>query len=381
MNKPAVVILDLYDTGLAAGRALARLGYTVHGFDSHPQQPGFHSRFIQAHLTTPPGILSDLLQLRETLEQNPLLIPASDSFVQWISDNDETLSKCFNYSIPNKEILQRLSSKFNQNQLAQELGWNPPFFWEFDSADDRPILNENNFPIILKGAKSWQWQAAFGTKAQWIRNSDELDTWLDKVKEKGISVLLQEWIPGPVTDQFEVSGLVTRKFPSQPISITIQKLRQYPEPLGFGTEIKTISKPELTALVHEGLKKIQYTGFFNIEFKWDPRTNTYRFIELNPRVWQQIDLAQTSGLCFPLLHALDATHEDFTIPEINPTTALRWIDPYFDLRSRLQEPRALTKITAPLTWLRSLFRAHKCGLYSWDDPLPALKQLGRFLFS
>ena len=49
------------------------------------------------------------------------------------------------------------------------------------------------------------------------------------------------------------------------------------------------------------MEALNWKGFANVEFKYDPRDDSYKFIEINARVWQQIGLAEALGINFPML--------------------------------------------------------------------------------
>jgi hypothetical protein len=62
---------------------------------------------------------------------------------------------------------------------------------------------------------------------------------------------------------------------------------------GLGWVVERISDPDgLTPITRRILDALQYVGPFELEFVFDPASEIYRAIELNPRFWMQHRLAQ-----------------------------------------------------------------------------------------
>jgi D-aspartate ligase len=88
---------------------------------------------------------------------------------------------------------------------------------------------------------------------------------------------------GPETDIYVFAAYFDKSASPHGI-FTGQKIRQYPIGFGTTTMMKTTYKPELVEMSVEFLKKLGYQGLCDVEFKYDRRDDTYKIIEINPRL-------------------------------------------------------------------------------------------------
>ena len=85
-TRRAAFVLGLFDTGLAAVRALGRARVPVYGFDASPSEFGFHSRYGSHALcpdpvSEPHELVRFLLDRARQCAEPPILYPTSDAFV------------------------------------------------------------------------------------------------------------------------------------------------------------------------------------------------------------------------------------------------------------------------------------------------------------
>lgn len=91
-----------------------------------------------------------------------------------------------------------------------------------------------------------------------------------------------------VTDKHNISvcGWYDKDFKQYAVT---RKILQHPPKTGNGDVIETVGDfpEELLVASEEILKKLKYSGPFELEFVYDNKNNTYKVIELNPRYWMQ----------------------------------------------------------------------------------------------
>ena len=84
-------VLGLFDTGLAALRALGRAGLPALGFDYEPEGFGFQSRYgsrvVCPHPDAPAELIRILCEQARPFPKRPILYPTSDAFVAFVSEN------------------------------------------------------------------------------------------------------------------------------------------------------------------------------------------------------------------------------------------------------------------------------------------------------
>ena len=82
------------------------------------------------------------------------------------------------------------------------------------------------------------------------------------------------------------------------------------------------------------LDNLEWNGPAMIEFKHDSRTNEYKLIEINPKLWGSLDLTISSGVDMPLIlvnQCLDLgtiekkPYKDLTYRWFFPDEALQWV--------------------------------------------------------
>jgi predicted ATP-grasp superfamily ATP-dependent carboligase len=117
------------------------------------------------------------------------------------------------------------------------------------------------------------------------------------------------------------------------------------------------------------IRKIDFYGIVDAEFKRDPRDGLFKFIEVNPRVWMQNVFPSRYGCNLPYMAYLDAVKKP--LPE-NPlfvqNYAVKWV--YFledmqSIQAQMRDRSIRLRTIVPAYNLRNEF-----ALFAWDDPLP-----------
>ncbi len=375
--KNKAVILGLYDTGLAAVRCLGRLGIDVIGYDYDSSQPGFFSRYCRAvHCPNPTenaqAMLDLLLQNADTPNLS-ILFPCSDEFVLFVSRNRDALKKSYLFLLPEHAFLETLINKDSQSTIVQTLGIPVPNSIPAESLDQaEQSMNKIAYPVFIKPVQGHLWQKHYDNKGFVANNHIELLGFCRQIFSQGIKVIIQAIIPGPASNNWEVSAYVDSKGRLLGEFI-IRKIRQYPSDFGFATMTVSARNPEVEELGRKLLEGLAWRGFINMEFKYDPHDKTYKFIELNPRVWQQVNHAEKLGLNFPLMQYLDMLGKE-NEPVKTYREGVKWFDFKWDTIASLK--RILRKEMSLRQWINSLMGAQIQGSFSFDDMRPFLHSLG-----
>lgn len=378
-NNGKAVVLGLFDTGVATIRCLARHGIAVEGYDYDPDMPGFRSGHCSPELCPNPntdatGLLRFLLQ-RGTAGKRKILYPASDDFVLFVSGCRDALSEHYNFNLPPDSLIKKITDKARQYELIEDLGLAVPATLHVNSHDALSGQKDKiKYPVFIKPACGHEWRKHFKVKGFAARDEKELLDICGEIFLHNIPVVIQELIPGPCSNNYEVSlyvdsgGEIAAQF-------TVQKLRQYPMDFGFGTLTVSVNNREVETLALKIIKGLAWRGFANIEFKYDERDSLYKFIELNARVWQQISHPEALGINFPLLCYYDLTqgaieHRPLNRYQVNK----KWIDLKWDMASSLKAMRG--KELTLKSWLGSLKGTKAFGLFAADDIRPFLYSMG-----
>ena len=373
-------VLSLFDTGLAVVRDLAAAGISVTGFDSDRNQPGFSSRRCRAVVCPKPEKDQELVELlikeADRHSEMPVVFPASDSFVAFLARNEARLRERLLFNIPKPELVEALVSKTTQFELVERLGVIVPKYFRVSTGEELArAAKELRFPVFLKPALGHRWQEHFHSKGIRVETGEEMVRQCRAVQALGLEIVAQEIVPGPPSTNYEVSAYVSSRGEiSGPF--VMQKYRQHPVDFGAGTMGQSIVHPELAALMREFLVRLKtrgFAGFANTEFKWDERDGKFKYIETNPRVWQQIGLAAKCGLDFAEIQYRDLTNQPAPRPAGDYRSGVKWVDPVRDAYSFI-ENRKRGRLTFT-EWISSLSGARAFGIFSWKDPWPAFRSI------
>lgn len=369
--------MSLFATGLAAVRSLGREGVAVAGIDSDPEMPGFRSRYCDAWLcpdpVREPDRLLEFLTDSDLASSRPVLLPASDAFVLFLSRHREELRPSFRFLLPDADVLEALVNKRKQYELADRAGIPfPAVHYPKTPGEVDEVAASVRYPVIVKPYYGHVWRQRFGGAHKGFKASsgDELRAALEEVRGAGEPAMVQEVVPGPNTNHFKLSAYVGRT--GVPLALfALRKIRQYPPEFGVGCLVESADVPDVTDLGMRFLRAIDYRGIGSVEFKRDERDGKLKLIELNARLWQQNSLATACGINFPLIQLRDLQGEDVT-PETTYATGIRWLDAIPDFQSFWAQRK--TARTGWREWARSWRGVRAFSTFALDDLLPFLSE-------
>lgn len=197
-------VLGLFDTGLAAVRALSRAGLTVFGFDSQSDQVGFRSRF-GSHAVCPdphasPAELAAFLRARaQQIGSRPILYPTSDSFVIFVSQNREALDRSFHYALPSRESVAAAINKATQYARAAAAGVPIAPTHTPRTLDDVHVLARSiEYPAVVKPLVGHVGRESLGgDEAMAVDNAAALVALFQQILRGDQAALVQSFIAGP----------------------------------------------------------------------------------------------------------------------------------------------------------------------------------------
>jgi hypothetical protein len=122
-----------------------------------------------------------------------------------------------------------------------------------------------------------------------VHNREELDTIIPDT-----SVFFQEFIDSPATygvGFLARDGIMVTSF--------IQKeLYSYPKPGGSGVILQSVEDKKLLEYTLRILRKLNFSGWGLVEFKYCPKRNDYVFMEVNAKMWASIEFALMNNPVF-----------------------------------------------------------------------------------
>jgi predicted ATP-grasp superfamily ATP-dependent carboligase len=107
-----------------------------------------------------------------------------------------------------------------------------------------------------------------------------------------------------------------------------ERLRTYPIKGGVSIYSKAKYNQRIKILGTKLLENLHWSGFAMVEFIFDEKTNDYKLIEINPRLWGSFMLSEFSGADFIQNYINVINNNAITEGTFNQNSYLRWIFPF-----------------------------------------------------
>ncbi len=375
-TPPAVVVPVSGGSGLGILRDLGRLGVPLIAMDSEPAAIGLASRYaipLTCHDPRYDGeeaLIQDLERLGAALPRRAVLFPAFDDHVWALSRHAERLERYYIVPLANWGVMQRVADKELQMKAASNVGIDiPKTSFVHGPEDLEEAAAGMLFPALFKPVQHQEMRRRFGFKVVTIPTVGDLASAYEKARVCG-SLLLQEIVPGE-DDEFYTCG-VYQDPSSRPLGVFVsRKIRQHPRGFGEARIAESCWVDEVADAALRLLNELSFHGVSGTEFKRDPRDGRLKFMEVNARHWLHHPLATAAGVNLSLIAYSDALGRP--IESGRQTDGLRWMDFTHEVRDSLFElARQEMSIRACLSGFRNV---RLDAVYSFDDPVPALRQL------
>ena len=335
-------------------RSLGRKGFEVHTAWAPADAAALRSKYVFKHHPIRNKFKDDRwkAELRQLLvaERFDLVIPCDDPAIIPLQTNRAEFEALAKIYLLDEPVYAVTSEKSAQHELAEKLGLHLPKSRRIrstDSIDDAFAGFE--MPVVLKPVASYTRENLLERNdVQKARTLEAAREALERLLKRS-DVLLQENFNGvgAGVEFIASSGMILKAF---------QHMRLH-EPLhGGGSSYRTgVSlNPELLEAASKLTAALRYTGVGMVEFKIDPATGRWIFVEINGRFWGSLPLAVASGADFPCYLVqllLDGTRE---FPQSYRTGI------------------ACRNLTSDLDWLRVNLLADRADPFLLTVPIPKL---------
>jgi D-aspartate ligase len=386
-ERPPVIILNLFYTGLGIAHNLRGYGLRVIGLSADRQAHGRFSRFCEARHSpnsqeNPAELKNYLLGLAGEL-QGAIIFPTRDADVLFLDHYREELEQHFRLSIPPRDCLLKVVDKGRLVETAVGASVPVPRTLVVTTREDIVRVGDAvGYPCVVKPVRSadWRggenWDKVGGRKAFLVQNVVELETEYAQIASVTPEMLIQEWIPGRPDQIVILGGYVGEE--GEPLAyFTARKLIQSPEDFGTGCIVESVDLPELLEPTIRLWRALKYRGMAEVEYKRDARTDESKLIEINTRHWDWHRLGMASGVNVSWAAYCDLA--GISISKKNPPTLpAKWIAEdatlLYLLRGVYHREVRLRSLKKDLSG-RRLY-----GIFAWSDPLPFIYNLfGVFL--
>lgn len=235
--------------------------------------------------------------IQEIAGEGPgVLIPASDNACELVARERARIpSSLCSFESPSSSHLE-LMDKARLYALADRLGIPRPMTHVVTSRTDVESVGRGaDFPLLLKPTLSHRWRRLFGDRRAFlVEDLPSLRAVAMPALEAGLTLLVGEYIPGPVTC-IESAFILRAQDGSLPLAFTKRKLAEQPE-LGAGSIHEVVDAFDTLEFARRLLEGADFVGLATVEMKRDERTGRPILIEANLRLSQAFALGDAAGV-------------------------------------------------------------------------------------
>jgi D-aspartate ligase len=232
-----------------------------------------------------------------------VLIPCIEDEIFVIAKHaDELRETGVKFMVPGIDVLNVACNKGHSTVIANKNGISCPLTTMIHNGTDMLGIERivNAFMVICPFP--WILKPAIGHGMNGVNKVGSKDEALNLLNTIDRDVVLQELIPGSVGSMYLVgllydkNGKAVRKFSSR----SIRTLFASGGPATAGISVYS---PDLIEKTEHLLGSIgRWHGPAAVEWMLDPRDNSFKYIEINPRFWGYSYLAVGSGINFPSVY-------------------------------------------------------------------------------
>ena len=309
--RTPVLILGAHIAALGVLRVLARRGIPCQVLDETSdiivRSRWYRPAAALLRETSDPAVLGEHL-LRLPLER-AVLIACSDVWTAAVAGLPEAVRERFRASVPTADAVARFVDKGRFSELVEHLAIPRPRTTVVRSPSDLAAVPDEDLRAgFLKPIDSPLYYRQYGTKGAFVASRREAEAAVEEAVPLGITFLVQEWIPGPMSATILLDGFVDRTGRVAALHAR-RRVRMDPPRISNTTVDVSIDPAEVgdaIAQTRRLLEAVRYRGIFNVEFKLDARDGQFKIIELNPRPFWLVAHVASVGVDLPWLAYLDA---------------------------------------------------------------------------
>lgn len=389
-SSGSTVILLGTDTpiGLAVMRDLGRHGYTVIGIGRCKAALGAASRHCRHHAVRADGeaALVDQIAALARAHGAAFLLAIGEADLLMINRRRAVLDQVITPLVPDADRLAQVLDKAACQRHAEAVGIRTPATVTPTSlAQAEQAGHGLSYPVVLKwadpNAVARALKAAGLTlhKIQYARSHAELCALLAPYDTVGRFPMIQEYCPG-----HGIGHMFLARDGEVLIEFQHERVHEWPPEGGVSSLCRAVPLSEHAQARRRSrqlLRHLRWTGVAMVEYRVDPASGDWAFMEINGRFWGSLPLAVAAGIPFAA-GLVAATGQGRPVPahdrDYRPLNCLFWIPETKRLARLLLRPGAINdpffkidrwgEVVAYLRYL--LDPATRFYVFSWRDPRP-----------
>jgi D-aspartate ligase len=378
--SPAVIILNLFYTGLGIARNLSGYGIRVVGLSADRKGYGRLSRFCEARFA--PNSQEEPLALKEYLlnlaKELPgaIIFPTRDADVLFLDSYREQLAPHYRLALPSHDALTKVVDKASLIETAIRAGVSIPRTLVVRGPQGIALIAEKvGYPCVVKPVKSvdWRkgnnWEKVGGRKAYLVENEAEFRKEYELIASITPELLVQEWIAGSNEKIVILGGYIGDD--GKPVAyFTARKLVQSPEDFGTGCIVEVVDLPQIWEPTVRLCRALNYRGIAEVEYKKEEGTGEYKLIEINTRHWDWHRLGMANNVNVSWAAYCDLTGQKYVSERPSKLGASKWIADDATLSYFLAG--VYNRQIQMKSFFKKLSGRRQYGIFDWSDPAPFL---------
>ena len=300
-NRRVMAICGDTQVGLWMVRSLGRNGLRVLSVCRSPQGLAAHSRYsagawmLESSLGSD-GFAAEVEQLAHEQDVGSI-ITISEGYHNALIRLRDRFEPDIRVLSPSRDCFDKATNKDYMHSLCVELGIPVARGMTLEK-----LMKDNGdelaFPLVLRTSR----QNSVGLarmapwKAAYVTDKEQLNDIYESVKHIADNVIVQEYHPG-VEDHVQILMHRGEAF------MAGEYIGEHHMPLAGGVTVQRVScrHDGLIANAVQLLKRIEWDGIAGVQFHYDPETDRYIFLEINPRFIGGLPTVIMAGFEAPFL--------------------------------------------------------------------------------
>jgi D-aspartate ligase len=370
MNKRLnILLLDQGRQSLPFLKSFSKAGHKTTIVCNTRLSEGYFSRYPSRRLLWPsyvhdrPAFEKELMDyLREN--KVDVAISVGDVSSDILSKNKKEITRYTRITNPDYSTFIQGADKLKLMQYCMSNDLPCPKTYDLNEKTLQNLDDLLEFPVMVKPIRG---VGAIGVER--YDSYEELESKYQSMKAQHGDLIIQEFIAPNGSMQYQAEAFLDEKGKMK-VCMVILKPRFFPVKGGTSTANLTIDHPEIVETTRKLLEGLNWRGAADVDYILDPRDNSAKILEINPRVTAGIKIGFVAGIDYADLHLKLAFGEE--IPRIESYKLGVYCRNFFlEILWFLLSDREMKKQTTPPFF--KIFRRNMVDqVFSIDDPLAGI---------
>ena len=248
--------------------------------------------------------IEEQLKMIDELElpnKGTMLFPTNDEAVEMLCGRYDQYKERFALGVPEPRVIELFNDKRRAYRFAEASGVHCPKCWYPDTMEEVEALSkELPYPVVVKPAVMYSFHATFGKKAFRCDDATILKATYMRIAAKKYpleTLVVQEFLDGGAKNLYSCGVMAA----GGEIVVSMQANRIRQNPMDFGnstTYAISCFVPQIQEQTEALLRMVGYSGVGEVEWMWDAKSATYKFLEINTRAWKWHTISNQLGFSF-----------------------------------------------------------------------------------